>query len=51
MSAPKIGFEIESVAFNLQKATHTDPLIIPQDDKTKGGSLHFFTANGEPDIR
>ena len=50
MSAPKIGFEIESVVFDLQVATHTDPLLLPQDDKTKGEILHFFTANGEPDL-
>lgn len=50
MLAPKIGFEIESVAFNLQGAIHTADFLLPQDDKTKGQILHFFTANGEPDL-
>ena len=49
MSAPKIGFEIESIGFLLQGTTLTDPLLLPQDDKTKGETLHFFTADGMPD--
>ena len=48
MSAPKIGFEIESIGFILRGTTLTDPFLVPQDDKTKGETLHFFTADGLP---
>ena len=49
MSAPKIGFEIEGVRFNLIGAEFNAPFLLPQEDKTKGQLLHFFAANGEPD--
>ena len=52
MSAPQIGFEMESVNFLLKGEdfdTLTDPFLLSQNDKTKGQILHFFTANGEPD--
>ena len=49
MPAPKIGFEIEGVRFNLVGAVEDDPLLLAQEDNTKGQLLHFFAANGEPD--
>ena len=49
MSAPKIGFEIESVKFNLVGANFDDRDLLAEEDKTKGQLLHFFTADGESD--
>ena len=49
MSAPKIGFEIESVRFNLIGANFNEPSLLAEEDKTKGQLLHFFTTNREPD--
>ena len=49
MPAPKIGLEIESVKFNLLGANFNDPILLAEENRTKGQLLHFFTANGEPD--